>query len=661
MNNIFTSNENLKQSKSTSISYYSKLTQKTNTPVTVGKLFQLIKTGDGFKQTIQKIRKEQIKAKQDELKKQLPAVTISGTFSENRKTENLLQHSGLIQIDFDNVTDLSNTIIALQKDEFSFAVFISPTAKGIKLIVKIPPDKSTHLACYNQLEKYYKTKFNLIADKQCKDLTRLLFLSWDENIYFNENAIQWQLTQEQQSSLFETVLNKLQQKESFVQGKRNDFIYKLACDCYNAKIEIAETLREIKKHFSSTDFTNDEIERTVNSAYKIKSIAPAEDQKESYSLLKRTELYIQSKYEIRLNEVSSKHEYKLKDADEPFIELNENNIYRDLQHQNINIPLSKLTSLLNSDFVPKFNPFEAYFKSLEKWDEFNEPDYIDKLCEYLPIKDMQRFKLHFTKMLVRCIACALEPSVFNKQVFVLVGEGQNTGKSTFCRWLCPPSLEDYFTEYVNTDKDGLIVLATNFFINMDELATLSKAEINSLKSFISKDKINIRLPFAKRTSVHPRRANFIGSTNNDEFLTDETGSVRWLCFELDGKINFDYNKDIDINNLWKQAYTLYKIGFEYQLTQLEIQENELINKKYLIDTIEQQLIHKYFSPAKKDDGSFYKSSDILNYIVLRNSHIKTNIRTIGKAMKILGFKKQTKYDSEKNFSEYGYYVDEKIK
>ena len=52
---------------------------------------------------------------------------------------------------------------------------------------------------------------------------------------------------------------------------------------------------------------------------------------------------------------------------------------------------------------------------------------------------------------------------------------------------------------------------------MDELATLNKSEINALKSFISKDKINVRLPFGKRTQIMARRANFIGSTNKDNF------------------------------------------------------------------------------------------------------------------------------------------------
>jgi predicted P-loop ATPase len=254
------------------------------------------------------------------------------------------------------------------------------------------------------------------------------------------------------------------------------------------------------------------------------------------------------------------------------------------------------------------------------------------------------------------IACALENNVFNKQVFVLVGEGQNTGKSTFCRWLCPPYLADYITENINTDKDGLIGLTTNFFINMDELATLSKAEINILKSFISKDKVNIRLPFAKRASVHPRRANFIGSTNNDEFLTDETGSVRWLCFEILGALNFDYKIDIDINDVWKQAYFLYKNNFVYQLTPNEIKENEAANNSFMVATQEIQLVNKYLKPATKETGDFFDATDIQRYLNEQNPFIKTNTRNIGKAMKYLGFIKTSEYNSEKKYSNKGYYI-----
>lgn len=160
--------------------------------------------------------------------------------------------------------------------------------------------------------------------------------------------------------------------------------------------------------------------------------------------------------------------------------------------------------MIQSDFVPSYNPFQDYFKSLKEWNK-DEPDYIDLLTSYLPVKDPERFKCQFKKMLVRCISCALDDKVFNKQVFILSHEMQNSGKSTFCRWLCPPMLSNYIAENINTDKDSLLALPSNFLINMDELATQSKAEINSLKSFISKDKVNVRPPYGKKAITMPRR------------------------------------------------------------------------------------------------------------------------------------------------------------
>jgi len=321
------------------------------------------------------------------------------------------------------------------------------------------------------------------------------------------------------------------------------------------------------------------------------------------------------------------------------------------------LPLNKLNSLLQSDFVEKYNPFELYFEELGFWNKDIEEDFIGKLCKYIPAKDPIRFENHFRKMLVRSIACALEDNVFNKQVFVLVGAGQNTGKSTFCRWLCPPFLSDYITEYINTDKDGLIVLATNFLINMDELATLSKTEINSLKSLISKDKINVRLPFARRTSVHPRRANFIGSTNNDEFLTDETGSVRWLCFEIEGTLNFDYKTNFNIDDIWRQAYALYKEGFEYQLTPAEIKENEISNNKHLVASQELHLITEYFEVPKNDEyAENYTSTQIMNHILQKMPYAKIQLFKIGKVMTSLGYEKATKYRSDRGQSTWGYKV-----
>jgi len=653
MINTSTSQFNLKQSKNTKISFYNNLTDKTNILKGINEIFELIKTGSTFKPIITKIRKGDSSSK-DDLKKQLPCVTISGVFEDSRKYEKLSYHTGLIQIDIDNVLNISKSLSQLKNDKFSFAVFISPSGNGIKIIVKIPPRKETHKAYFIKLKNYYKSNYNLAIDDQCKDVTRLMFLSYDPDLYINEHSSEFVEDENESHILYNQALNKVNNEMKFINGNRNNYIFTLACYCRDQNIDKNFLITELNKSFSFSDFNENEILKTVNSAYS--STKKQSEELKGLSILKRAEIYLENKYEIRLNEVSAKIEMRLVGANNPFIEVNENTLYRELQHNEIPISINKITTLLQSDFVKTYDPFLEYFEKLPKWHPDVNPDYIKNVCFYLPIKNEDVFFKHFKKMLVRCIACALDKKVFNKQVFVFVGEKQNTGKSTFCRWLCPDVLSDYFTEYVNTDKDGLIILSTNFLINLDELAIFTKTEINVLKSFISKDKINVRLPYARRTSVHFRRASFIGSTNSEEFLTDETGSVRWLCFELDGDIDFNYKNNIDINNIWSQAYWLYKNGFEFQLTSDEIKELEETNSKFFIQSEEYQLINKFLSPSTREDGEFMDATDILKYLNGELPGVKFTIHRIGKAMKKLGFIRDSKYISEKRYSQKGYYV-----
>jgi hypothetical protein len=373
----------------------------------------------------------------------------------------------------------------------------------------------------------------------------------------------------------------------------------------------------------------------------------------------KVEIFLSERYEIRFNEVSNEIEFRPKNSTIAFEVLNENNIYIELQKNFINFSQAKVTALLRSNYVTTYNPFLDYFESLPEWDSEKEIDYIAKVTEYLPIKDNERkrFNAQFKKMLVRCIACALLPGVFNKQAFILVHEQQNSGKSTFCRWLCPPALSDYITENISTDKDSLICLSDNFIINMDELATLNKAEINTLKAMMSKDVIKVRRPYDKKPILTPRRANFLGSTNKTEFLSDETGSVRWICFELTDRLNFAYKKDVDINDVWKQAYTLFKSGYRYELTPEEIEENERANSTYQIITEEQELIQKSYTPASREDNdAFYQASDIKLNLVERFPLARISNVNIGKALKTLGFKRDTQRNEKFNYPVKGYYI-----
>ena len=372
----------------------------------------------------------------------------------------------------------------------------------------------------------------------------------------------------------------------------------------------------------------------------------------------RVEKYLQNTYEFRYNEVFNEIEYRQKNQPE-FKPLNENEIYRELMHLNYKISQANLAALFRSDFVVAYNPFLYYFENQPVWD--GKTDYINQLANYIAAKNQDHFNHHFKKHLVRTVACALDERYYNKQVFILVSDKQNSGKSSFCRFLCPPALIDYFTESINPDnKDGEITLTENFIINLDELSVLSKADINKLKSFFSRQRVKVRRPFEKKATSAPRRASFVGSTNKMEFLSDETGSVRWLCFEV-GKIRWEeYIKEVDINKVWAQAYALYKSDdFKYDLTAQEIADNELHNQKYNQTTPELELIQKLWEPATSIDHHDFKTAteimlELQSKFSTKSFH--TSPEKIGKALKTLGFNCISKRTEIKTYPIKGYYV-----
>ncbi len=170
--------------------------------------------------------------------------------------------------------------------------------------------------------------------------------------------------------------------------------------------------------------------------------------------------------------------------------------------------MGEINTFLCSDFIPKSNPFEEYFRNIQgKWNEADYGDYIQKFSEYIQVYGQERFELQFKKWMVRGVACCLEDGFFNKQALIFVQEQQNSGKTTLTRFLVPEKLMAYHAENISVDKDSLIALRQNFGIIQDELSTLSRAEINAQKTLMSKSQVKVRHPYDKKPKMEPRRAS----------------------------------------------------------------------------------------------------------------------------------------------------------
>ena len=350
------------------------------------------------------------------------------------------------------------------------------------------------------------------------------------------------------------------------------------------------------------------------------------------TIFDRTLKYLNAKYSLRFNTISLEFEIK-RTSDKKWSDLNLNSLFIELAQSGIDIPVNKLEILVRSHLINQYNPISEYFESLKKWDG---EDHIKNLCSYVKTNNDNAFLYHMEKWFTRAVLCALEKEKINKHCLVLANTIQNSGKSTYLRFFIPRKLMNYLSEDIGLDKDSRIKLCKNLIINLDELSILAKADINSLKAFISKTHINERLPYARKAEYLERICSFVGSTNKTDFLTDESGSVRWIIFEVIEKINFNYSMEIDIDKVWSQAYfnAFKRKGFNPELTLADISENEKRNERFTQMTLEQEMINKFYEPSDNLE-EFKTATEVM--IDLSTQGIRLNHLKIGRALSSFKF------------------------
>ena len=232
---------------------------------------------------VKRIRAEKNKEKRNTLKKKLPAICFSGKFTK-RNDKALMKHSGLICLDFDGYKtnkDLLQEKERLTKNKFVFAVFISPSGKGLKVLVKIPPNTEDHKNYFNSLEKHFNS---LYFDKTSKNISRVCYESFDNFIHINTKSSIWEKIIEpefteivkhqdiptlpitDENKIVDILLKWWENKFGLRNGERNNNVYILAA-AFN-DFGVPKNLAEyVMGNFDTKDFNGSEIKRTINSAY----------------------------------------------------------------------------------------------------------------------------------------------------------------------------------------------------------------------------------------------------------------------------------------------------------------------------------------------------------------------------------------------------------
>jgi hypothetical protein len=258
--------------------------RETDTPFhrDVNVVLRRIKDG-ASKDLVTRIRQSKDKDEVSKLKRQLPSICFSGTFSR-RNDASIKEHSGLICLDFDDY-DSRKDLIADKKiliqDRHVMAVFISPSGMGLKALIRIPRDPDNHRLYFNALAEYFN---NSHFDRTSKNISRVCYESYDENIHINYDSALWEATADgghseveasqgnatfairDENKVIDILMRWWEKKFPMVDGQRNNNAYVLAA-AFN-EFGIAKSQCESALlGYSTSDFSPSEIYRTINSAY----------------------------------------------------------------------------------------------------------------------------------------------------------------------------------------------------------------------------------------------------------------------------------------------------------------------------------------------------------------------------------------------------------
>lgn len=204
------------------------------------------------------------------------------------------------------------------------------------------------------------------------------------------------------------------------------------------------------------------------------------------------------------------------------------------------------------------HPVREYLETLQ-WDGTERLDTL--IIDYIGADDTELTRLMTRKIFTAAVARVMKPGVKFDYCLIMTG-GEGIGKSTLLRTMGG----EWFSDSIVTTegKEGMESLRGAWIIELAELASIKRSDVEQVKNFLSKREDNYRQAYGKRVTVFPRQCVFFGTTNEEDFLKGDTGNRRFWVVRVDASKRtkeepFEAMR-ADRDQLWAEAVVRWRQG-----------------------------------------------------------------------------------------------------
>lgn len=184
-----------------------------------------------------------------------------------------------------------------------------------------------------------------------------------------------------------------------------------------------------------------------------------------------------------------------------------------------------------------------------------QPGHTKKEVEWIT-KCNELFIIQFTRTLIGTVARTMEPGCQMDTMLVLKSK-QGTKKSSLFKTLAPAG--KFTSGHIEFgSKDSRMIFMQTTWLEIAELSSFQKKETGLIKAEITTRSDDYRSPYGRATMRNPRWCVFVGSTNDDKFLRDPTGSRRFWIIPIDDSVKVDLVFIASVvHQLWAEAAHKY--------------------------------------------------------------------------------------------------------